>query len=874
MRRSLLPILLLAVACAVAWAAQPKPAAKPAPKPAAKPAPKPAAKPKAPAANATTPDDWRNPAWAFRKRVVVRLPDAKPIAWPYRAPKQAAADAVAAQAVIQCETKLVAGAQAEVRVVDAGGNVLPCVASGPDTRGLVRVTFPARRTIAGTLAAPIAEATTTVGLTVGRNKAVTPGMRFHVIVGFESTAVLEVQTVDATTSTARVVERIAPQAAKGAAVRSQMLTHATYAIYYGNPKAKPDGPTWQPPAAPVHRTTWNVTAGEVPRTAEALKQQMRANVAFVGASPLERLISRANPHSTNPQAYCIAAYESIVHCDMAGLYRFSLDTHGPSFLFLDGQLAAQRPGFFHQTGQWEHRGKVQLGRGYHHLVLFAAEGGKPRAQVTRLGWQPVHAKVYSAVPAAFFTARVQAEAAGLEARDNRQQAFFATSLAPRAILAADEQRYQFVQFHNHTHIQAPNELEQMTYLWDFGGDERSREANPGFLFPLPKGDAAPAFPVTLQAFVGGKLAGTYQRTVHCDPRPPQKLTLSLDIVSFANIVYDDERTSIAVRLRNATLSPVLLRAIGRLVSDKPNQIILRRLLRIEAESEDFCIFPIDMKKLDPKQATLELDFYLGSERVLQAGARIIPSPRDLATLRTQPDAPGALFDADGRRVMICAGIEDRDRHLEWVFYNYLRDDLLPRARSTRRHVLLFGDRMDNLAAPDTAFADYVGLLTKRLEADKRKLQFVPRATGLLPTLPDLVSFAKALAAAKPQPDLVVLSPGLADVAQASGVRDFARSIDVIIDTVRATGRRTKIVVVSPPPYPGNPRLSAYYTKAVEVLARDHHLPFLNLHTLLAEGRDDWVQAWYAAPDADGIFLRNPNEAAHKKIADALYKLIY
>ena len=804
----------------------------------------------------------------------MRLPEAKPLGWPYRPPKEAAEDTVAAQAILRCETKLAAGAQREVRVVDAGGNVLPCVASGPDARGLVRVTFPARRAIAGQLAAPIAEDTKTVGLTAGRDKAVTPGMRFHVMAGYDPAAMVEVESVGDNASIARVVERIAPQAAKGAPVRSESLTHAAYFVYYGNATAKADGPTWQPPASPVGRTTWRITGGDAPRTAAGLKQQMRANVAFVGASTLERMSSRANPHSQDGEAHCIAAYESTVHCEMAGLYRFSLDTHGPSFLFLDGELAAQRPGFFHQTGQWEHRGKIQLARGYHHLTLFAVEGGKPGAQVTRLGWQPVHAKVYSAVPVSFFTTRVQAHAVGLETREQRRQAFFTATLAPRAILAADKQRYQFVQFHNHTAIQAPSELEPVTYVWDFGGDERSRQAAPGFLFPLPEGDAAAAFPVTLQAFVGGKLAGQYQRTVHCDPRPAQKLTLSLDIVSFANIVYDDERTSIAVRLRNANLSPVLLRAIGRLVTDDGPQIILRRLLRIEAENEDFCIFPVDMKKLDPKQATLELDFYLGGERVLQAGARIIPSPHDLAALRTQPADPGALFDAEGRRVMICAEIEDRDRHLKWVFYNYLRDDLLPRARSSRRRVLLFGDRMANLLAPGESFTDYVALLAERLKNDGRELQLEPRTTGLLPTLPDLVHFSKTLAAARPLPDIVIISPGLADVAQASGVRDFARSIDVMIDTVRAAGRRIKIVVVSPPPYPGNRRLSRHYTEALEALARDHHLPFLNLHALLATGHDDWVLAWYAAPNADGIFLQNPNEAAHKRLADALYKLIY
>ena len=1015
-------------------------------------------------------DDWWNAAWSHRKRVRVSLPAMEPMGWGWRAPAEQGDEIVPAQAMLRTETPLEAGAQREVRVVDAGGNVLPAVVSGPDSRGLVHVVFPARRTIAGTLAGsivkgtatvalsvgrdkgvtpgtrfqvmvdsqsaatlevvavaektatarvvetkvprigqgapvrsgtiagtlagPIVKATETVALSVGRDKAVTPGLRFEVVGADRAVAQLEVQAVEAKTSTARVLETSVPQIAQGTAVQSQTLTDAEYFIYYGNPKAAEAGPAWTPPSSAVRRYTWRITGGGPPTTVEALRQQMRHNVELAGADSLAQMSSRGNPQATGEETFYIAAYESHCRVELGGLYRFSLDTYGPSFVFIDGGLAAQRQGFFMQTGQWEHRGKIALEAGYHHLVMFAVEKGGQR--VSRLGWQPSTAKVYGPTPASFYVTHVGGDAVGYDTREARGLPFFTCSLAPRSIhldptlrpqdivdwaglckklvaaaqgpdttpgsrfwaflpeegrkrvsevaggaelddarkaamvdqlnallrqpgvyisgnftevalpvetadLAARSRssgesrelvvrlnrvllqatfpeevarspRYQFVQFHNHTPAAGGGGAAEIEWQWAFPGDERDRDRAPGRLFAVPRPGEPPHIPVVLEALVGGKPIGKYERVVHLDYHPVQRLALSLDIVSFANIVYDDERTSIAVRLRNANLSPLVLRAVGRLESGGKSEIILRRLVHIGAENEDFCILPIDMKQLDPKRATVELGFDLAGQEVRRTAMRIVPSPEGLAGLRR---GLGALFDDGERRVMICAEIEDRDRHLRWVFYNYLRDEVIPRSRKTRTRVLLFGDRMANPVRPDQSFTDYVALLDARLKADGRQLTFAERSVGLLPTLADLILFAKTVGELETFPDILVLSPGLADVVQASGERDVTRSIDVLIDVVRQRAPRTKIVVVSPPPYPGNPRLSKHYTEALAKLAREHHYPFLDLHRLLiARDDQDWVKDWYAAPDADGIFLANPNEQAHKRIAEALAKLIY
>jgi len=994
-------------------------------------------------------DDWWHPAWSHRKRVQVRLAPAEPLGFRYRPPAAGTDDLVAVQATIQCEVKLAASAAREIRVVDSGGNLLPCVAEDPDSRGLVRVTFPARRTITGQLATPIQDGTKTVTLSVGRDKAVTPGTRFYALAGAVRIATLEVEAVEAKSSTARVVEKTTPNIAQGIAIESAVVTSADYYIYYGNPKPEGEAPTWTPPSARIALYGWRITDGQFLGTIEEargtyrrlpvdlLAAAMRNDPTYAGSRPLTVINSPGNP--LDYEYYHISAYESYFRCDIPGLYRFSVDSSAPAYLFVDGKMMAQRAGFFYQVaGNFEHRGKIQLDKGYHHLLLCAVESGK--AYNTRLGWQPITATTISAVPASFYLNRVEAEVVGFDTRGQRGLTCFNYEPAPLSVLSPTGKRFQFVQFR--ALLPPGADADATAFRWDFGDGATGSGQAPGHLYEIPASGAAASFPVSLQASRDNKPAGEYRMTAHIELRPSEKLNLSLDIVSFANIVYFDERTSVAIRLRNTGFSPVIVRATGRLESRDDRQLIVNQDLLIEGQNENFCILPVDMKQLEDKTALLELDILLGGQRVLDAAARAIPfadlarrgevaldgtaailgpggpytgiaytghfptinyevtlhaqrragrdlclltfpvgsalctlrprawdasfdadrwyqlrlrvtearveawlddrkvtdvpraaaqtalplafdplkpfgihaalnaqvALRDISLTRIAPQGPsdpkapapkqpattplfkgsladwkpvaecdlnllqrglGALHDYQGRRVMISTETEDADRHLQHVFSRFAREKLFTR----RRSVLLFGDCMKPPVAQGKEFPDYVTLLAARLKAANRPFSFVERSTGLLPTIADAILFARTLRALEPLPDFVVICPGLADVHQAVGDRDFTRSFDLMIDAVRATGKPIKVILVSPPPCARNVRISRLYTDAVAKLAREHHVQFLNLDLLFTQGQDDWLKALYAAPDAQDIFLNTPNEAAHRRIADAIEKLI-
>jgi len=992
--------------------------------------------------------DWWNPAWSHRKRVRVRLAPCEPLGFRYRPPAAGAEDTMAAEALIPCEVKLSAPAQREVRVLDSGGNVLPCAAAEPDARGLVRVTFPARRTIAGQLASPIQNGTATVTLSVGRDKAVAPRTRFYALAGGVRIATLEVQAVQDKASTARVLEKSTPNIAQGVPVESEVLASADYFIYYGNPKPEGEAPRWTASVPPVAMYGWRVTDGALLNLLEEargtyrlipvdrLRAAMRSSPTYVGSHSLSSISGPGNPLGYDAD-YHVSVYESFFRCDLPGLYRFSVDSSAPAYLFIDGKMMAQRASFFYQVaGNFEHRGKIELAEGYHHLLFCAVETAK--AHLTRLGWQPINATVFTPVPPSFFLTRVGAEVVGFETRDGGPQLCLSYKLGPLSVVAEKGKRFQFVRF---LALPPAGGDDAAAYRWTFGDGSQGAGPAPGHLYEVASADGAAPFNVTLEATRDGKPFAQYTQVAVCEPRPSEKLNLSLEIVSFANIVYYDERTSIAVRLRNAAFSPVVVRAIARLETRDDKQIIVNQDIPIEGKNENFCVIPLDMKALEDKTALIELDILIGGQRVLDAAARVVPfngltrrgvpaieggqlilgpggpytgvayagadfptmnyevvlhaqrragrelpcltfpvgsalctlrprawdiafeqgrwyalrlrvsegrveawlddrkvtdipraaaqntlplafdamkpfglhtslntqaAVRDVALTRLSPATPpggkseirnpkseilfagslegwkpaaecdlntlqrglGSLHDGDGRRIMLSAETEDPERHLKWVFIRAGRELFANRTR-----VLLFGDRMANPTLPGKAFADYVTALEERLTKAKRPFQFVERHSGLLPTLADVALFAQSIQLVKPPPHIVVLSPGLADVQQAVGDRDFTRSFDLMIDAVRSVSDSIKILIVSPPPCPRNVRVSRLYNEGVEKLAREHHVDFLDLDTLLAKGQDDWLDSVYAAPDAKGIYLDNPNEAAHRRIADAIEKLI-
>ncbi|MFP4055611.1 MAG: GDSL-type esterase/lipase family protein [Candidatus Brocadiia bacterium] len=817
-------------------------------------------------------DQWWDAAWAYRKRVVVPLAAEKPLGFFYKPPSEIGEDLLAAQVVLSCEGTLKAGAEKEIRVVDAGGNLLPSVATGPDELGRVRVVFPARRTIAGQLASPLRPGAQTVELTVGHEEAVVEGMRFYVTDGPDRAAELEVVSAEEKTSTARVVSRPVPSRDKGAPVRSAVLTDAQYFVYYGNPEAKGAAPSYAPPGHAVTQYAWLITSGGVPTSEEELRNCMRASPKYLKKRHDEQVNNRSNVLDLSAEAWYVSAYESYIYCPMPGLYRFSVDSGGSSFLFVDGRKAAERPGFHHQVAnQFEHRGKIPLDEGAHHVVFLAVESGKK--YLTRLAWQPVTGKVFKLMPPEAFLSRIPARVVGYEARDQRHQAFFTYRLAPRAVAARGGERYQFVRFDNRTVLPPRDAGAEASYVWELGDGTTSREREACHFYKLPQGQRSTTFAASLEVVVGRRVIGRYRGDVHVPEQEADPFQIAADVVSFADIVYEDERTGISVRLRNRGFSPLILRAVARLTTRGETEIVLNRRLLIEARGENFCVVPVDLKKIGRAHATVALDVLLDERQVASMRAHVAPSPRRLATFRSHR---GALFDEHGYRVMIVAEREDPDRHWRWVLARYLRDELYARRAKTRRRVLLFGDRMAPLPQPGEPFTDYVERVAARLEAEGRTVQFVPRTPGRLPTVPDVVRFARQLQSLESEgelPDIVVFSPGLSDVAQATGVRNFVRAIDVMVDCLRATDPRIKPVIVSPPPFPGNPRRSRRYAQALHRMAARHNILFLDLHQLLTKGADDWLRAYYAT-EADGVFRRDPNEAAHERLARALAALLY
>jgi lysophospholipase L1-like esterase len=103
-----------------------------------------------------------------------------------------------------------------------------------------------------------------------------------------------------------------------------------------------------------------------------------------------------------------------------------------------------------------------------------------------------------------------------------------------------------------------------------------------------------------------------------------------------------------------------------------------------------------------------------------------------------------------------------------------------------------------------------------------------------------------------------------------GRSEFFRAVDVLIDLTRTQAKPPAFVLISPPPVLSDLERSGQFTEALELLASQHRLSFVNLHKLFTD-RKEWKVLYQDA--GDDVFLLYPNAAGQRDIADAILNAI-
>lgn len=652
-------------------------------------------------------------------------------------------------------------------------------------------------------------------------------------------------------------------------------------IYFDNSNPPPNkAGDWLPKPGSLTLTTLKVAATLYAGTLSQIKAVLRGNTAKQGKRPINLVAMHRNPAglATGNNRY-ITCIEGLIRIEIAGEYKFSVDSGGPGFLLIGGELVASNSTRTNAPqNQWLTTESVILRKGYHHFRLLLSEMAP--SQGARLGWRPPGKKRMVVVPADAFANHVTAVPREFSHFDGREELYFTTIPSSVGIVlnGGSPPDYHLAHLSSSkvrkmrvNKTVAPVELINLStfdarstrYEWKVNGTVKAsaRRAT----VPLELGRS---HKITLEAYRGGRRLARETRSCRPFAQDTTHPRWRLETIGAPNIVFVGEQENLSFRIRSSMASAMLFDWDYVLRRPKGGSVIQRKSGTVSttastsiAAGEATLSFSLDTHLYD---RDAEIVVILSASGVPLASSlfRVMPLGRGVRSLKPHI---GSLVDGDGNRVIISTHMIDEAARRKWVLVRWVRVMI----RSANGSIFFYGSSMKNAPCSGEEFVSYITLLQQRFTKAARKLDFVERTNeSVCGILADVPKFGAALDAR--DPDAIVISPGPWDALRGVPVRDFERSLQLMLDMIRAKGTPTKTVLVSPPPLATNVNFSRLYRDATEKLAEQNRVEFVDIHDLL--NTKDYLK-YYRSKAGDGVHYTYPNNGGQESIADAIWQSI-
>ena len=652
-------------------------------------------------------------------------------------------------------------------------------------------------------------------------------------------------------------------------------------IYFDNSDPPPnEAGEWLPKSGSLMLTTLKVAAVFDPNTLPKIKAVLRGNAARQGKQDIDRIVMTRNPFglATGNNRY-VTCVDGLIRAEIAGEYKFSVDSGGIGFLIIAGKVVASNTSPTNAPqNQWQTTESVTLKKGYHHFRLLLSE--MAAYQGARLGWQPPGKKQMLVVPADAFAQHVTAVPREFSRFDGKEEMYF--TIVPSSVgivlnggsppdyhlahLSSSKVRKMRV---NKT--VAPVELINPStfdargtrYEWKVNGTVKAsaRRAT----VPL---DLGRKHTITLEAYRDGRRLARESRRCNRFAQDITHPRWRLETTGAPNIVLVGEQENLSFRIRSSMASAmqfdwdyVLRKPRGGSDIESKSGTVSTTASSSAAAGEATLSFPLDTHLYD---RDAEIVVILSASGVPLASSlfRVMPVGRDVRRLKPHI---GCLVDDNGKRVIISTHMIDEATFRKWQLIRWAQIKF----RSANGSVFFYGSSMENAPCSGEEFVSYVALLQQRFTKAARKLDFLERTNeSVCGILADVPKFAAALDAR--DPDTIVISPGPWDAIRGVPVRDFERSLQLMLDMIRAKNTPIRTVLVSPPPLATNVNFSRLYRDAIERLAEQNRVEFVDIHDLL--NTKDYLK-YYKSTAEDGIYYTYPNNDGQESIADAIWHSI-
>ena len=640
-------------------------------------------------------------------------------------------------------------------------------------------------------------------------------------------------------------------------------TGGDYDIYYGSDKAEglPPG-DWLPATNSLTITTLAITAQRLPKSLPQIKAALRGNTTLHGRMFVNQIEFSSNPIRLYPaNQLFVTCIEGLLNCEAAGEYQFSLDSGGPAFLLVDGKPAGSSDGTHRPSGQWRSATTIMLSEGYHHLRLVTSEyasGGRfDGVQGVRLGWLPPGAEHIDVVPRSAYAKYVQVVPREFRQANKPYSTYF-TCNNPSVGVNIQGKTVVPVELVNLSSTDGSGTWE---YVWEINKVTEIRDRQPKVPLEIDQ-----VHIIKLKAYKDARLVDSLERAYRPTAHTTTKPIFRLEPIGAPNIVFIGERENLSFRVHSNIPGSVALdwfctlRKPAGTKDGKPIYKILDETngtLSGASFGESALSIPLDTTRFDV-DAEVVVTLSITGVPVTTTLFHVIPVGSRIEHLKNAVDC---LINGDGNRAIISTFLVDQSSFRKWAVPLYLKRTL----DFQKKKVLLYGSPMENTPCAGETFNSYVSRLRDRCQGACAGFEFVKRVDEVNGILADVPRFAQVLASK--DAELIIISPGSSDVRRGIPIRDFKRSLHLMLDLIRMKNPEIRAVLVSPPPLATNVLLSNQYRTATKEVAEENRVAFVDIHTPL-DGRSLW--RYFKSKLDDGVYLTYPNDEGQEDIANAIY----
>ena len=605
-----------------------------------------------------------------------------------------------------------------------------------------------------------------------------------------------------------------------------------YCLYFGAAGPKSAVPAAPPDPAPIAGTLRPAQGVAIPSTVERIRHMTRsisAETPRVGiasfdqvadAKEVDRPGRRGHGRGANRQSVSMATFRTHLACRAEGVYRFALSCEDAAYVMLDGEEVVSWMGE-HDMGDWRQGKPVAVKAGVHRLdVLMVFSGTAP---LLRIGWIRPRQTEVEPVPVRDCLGAYEAVESRIERANRILQPGFTMSMA-RAYRFRDTQPVFIpVTFRNTTEDWITGEF---SARWDFGDGARGAGSTVEHVYT-----SLDEFKATIEVRDSLGFAGSCSHAVDCGSLNPEEYAVAVDLMGIPPVCCAKDRIEPCLLIRTLQAPSLSFNLGCDMVLRSGKTLCWSGKVGIGGE-------PVRVGTIGAAAGEISEIRWTARHEGAEVFGGVVRFLKPPMQARPTGVAGEALIGADGGRMVLVPDEAVQARPLS-----------PPHGRNAKGWVVCVDDMLAAGGLLDKDAGEPYHAILNRLLSDAAKgvrYQPLPPWESFPESSGRLRKFVDVPAALGTNAAVAVLSVGLRDMLNAEGAAVFERNAAALTDLLLASPG-TRVVWVTPPPYPSDLERSREFAAAVRRVCEPRGVSVADLFTRFRCEERNWRTFFAANP---------------------------